>query len=705
MKLLKIYDRQRNLVENISNFEYSSLSKTWVNEITIAKNPIDLKDKIVEVYDHNEAKVSWIVKKYSWNKERNIGTISIYPLLWDLYQDYISDSALTPPGDKIFYISDSIEDVLDEIMTQYLAKVTDPVLKKWTFATTWRNVIFTFKYVSLFEALEFLQKKMLAKWYYIDVDVDWSVNLVHITWTTDLKYLKDVKSIDFEERIDENIRKVVFDNKKQAWDSDRIFKEYTNTWVTSWRVIYLADSRFVHEDSVDDYVDNILETKWSWIIEVNNIISEVDVPLYSQVNIYNWEKNFWAIYVIEKQYLSDWTYNLKVWSNPTFQTIWSDDVASLENSVDEFNEELTWLVPDYIQETYIDSVEVRSPTISWNSWLFSWVVKVWASWITIDWSEKSIFSNNYNATTKVGWKIENNWNFLFWGDLDNYLQWNWSTLILAWSIQAKAWSNISFDVVSWSNKPDDNATVGANWNTNLSNIPNDIENPDYIHSTYIDSTQIISPSISWNNWYFSWTFKVWSSWIIIDWNNENIRSDNYIAWLSGWIIKNNWDVEFQDWTFRWVIEAESWELTWAFRVQNPWYIEIYENSSNRLLMWILWWRPALQFLDWWSLVSELIWENNKSVSIAWTSFSLDCLSVSDDLYIWRDLVVWDDLVVDDDFYLWGWVSSDLKFNWSSDLVLWTSSNRIYWDSSKDYYIHLTSSWYWYLKDADWYRKI
>lgn len=635
MKLLKIYDRQKNLLKNISNFKYSSLSQTGINVITLAQNPKELEDRIVEVYDHKEAKISGIVKEYTWNKERNEGTISLYPLLYDLYEDFITDTNLTPPWDGIFYISSSIEWVLDEIMNQYLSKVSDPILSKGNFASTGRNVRFTFKYASLFEALWFLQKKMLRKGFYIDVDIEGKVHLVNIPGVVDLKYLEDIEEIDFKESRAENIKKITFDNKKQAGDPDRIFKSYTNPNTLRWRVVYLADSRFKDEDSVDDYIQNIFEAKGSGIIEVKNIISETDVPLYSQVNIYNWEKNFGNIYVIEKEFLSDGRYNLKLWSNIKFRSAERDDIASLNNSIEETQETVNNLdlVPDYIQETYIDSVEVRSPTLSGNNGLFSWIVKVWTNGITIDGANRKIFSNNYNYSNKTGWNIENSGKFFFGGNSSNYLDWNGSLLTLAGKIQAKAGSSIEWDYI-------DNAPI------------NDWSNPDYIKSTYIDETNIKSPEIYGNNGYFSGTFKVGSSGIIIDGNNKNIRSSNYIAGSNGWIIKNDGTIEAQDGVFRGTINATSWELTWLFRVKSPWYMEVYQDSNNRLVMWLLWAGPWLKFYDAGTLVWEIIWEDNKSFSIAGISISLDCVSVSKSFYVGAKQVIQDDLVVGDDTWIW-----------------------------------------------------
>lgn len=52
--------------------------------------------------------------------------------------------------------------------------------------------------------------------------------------------------------------------------------------------------------------------------------------------------------------------------------------------------------------------------------------------------------------------------------------------------------------ITGTGKPDDNATAGATWNSNISGQPSDssITNPDYIKSTKITSTDIESPTIT-----------------------------------------------------------------------------------------------------------------------------------------------------------------------------------------------------------------
>lgn len=81
---------------------------------------------------------------------------------------------------------------------------------------------------------------------------------------------------------------------------------------------------------------------------------------------------------------------------------------------------------------------------------------------------------------------------------------------------------------------------GSNWNIIG-------KNPGYIDATKITSTTVESPIISGNDGNFSGTVKVGASGnrIIIDGANKNIRSENYIADESGWIIEQD-GAQFND---------------------------------------------------------------------------------------------------------------------------------------------------------------
>lgn len=93
-----------------------------------------------------------------------------------------------------------------------------------------------------------------------------------------------------------------------------------------------------------------------------------------------------------------------------------------------------------------------------------------------------------------------------------------------------------------------------------------VENPSYIEETKITSTTIESPTISWNNWLFSNTFKVGSSGIEINgWaSTPYIQSSNFASWSDGWKIENSWNAEFNNVTVRGDVVASSFSITdWA----------------------------------------------------------------------------------------------------------------------------------------------
>lgn len=401
----------------------------------------------------------------------------------------------------------------------------------------------------------------------------------------------------------------------------------------------------------------------------------------------------------------------------------------------------------YIRETYIDKTEIRSPTISgnewyfrnlfevwlegividwenkliksanygtndweWNPlwwqidnngdanfnngnfrwiinatwWIFSWWVLIWEAWIVLDWIDKSIYSANYNLLNKVWFKFKEDGTFLLWKDTSNYLEFDWTNFNFSWAMNAWAWSTIDFAYVDWATKPSDNATVWAIWGTNLSNIP-DSATASYITSTKITSTTIESPFISGNNWYFSWIFKVWASWIIIDWINETIRSDNFVSWSTWWQIDNiSWVAEFQDWVFRWTIEASN--LTWELNLWNTWVVHCWD-TTDFVELTVDWWLPKIQFADDWFVSTwAQIYYNDQVVTSALVIENISDATESILLKSWTI-----ELELDED-------TNSINSNSDISLAFW---KKILWADA----IHPWSMYYnwsyWFFQDMDW----
>jgi hypothetical protein len=62
-----------------------------------------------------------------------------------------------------------------------------------------------------------------------------------------------------------------------------------------------------------------------------------------------------------------------------------DKIVETYNPYTQKVEQQTKWTPDYIQATYINSTEIRSPFIAWNNGYIGWTLRVWATWIFIDW--------------------------------------------------------------------------------------------------------------------------------------------------------------------------------------------------------------------------------------------------------------------------------------------------------------------------------
>ena len=99
--------------------------------------------------------------------------------------------------------------------------------------------------------------------------------------------------------------------------------------------------------------------------------------------------------------------------------------------------------------------------------------------------------------------------------------------------------------------------------------------PNYITQTKITSTEIESPRIIGNDWYFTETFKVGQDWIEINAvNTPYIQSSNYNAWNEWRRIDNNWDAEFNNLTARGTLQSNNYGAwsTWR-RVNIDWDAE------------------------------------------------------------------------------------------------------------------------------------
>ena len=83
----------------------------------------------------------------------------------------------------------------------------------------------------------------------------------------------------------------------------------------------------------------------------------------------------------------------------------------------------------------------------------------------------------WDATSST-WKayIDSSGNFALSGSGTDFMSWNGSTLLIQGQMTLAAGSSVDFDYVTGTNKPEDGATLGADWNGQISNLPSAASN-------------------------------------------------------------------------------------------------------------------------------------------------------------------------------------------------------------------------------------
>lgn len=572
--MLQFNNRDWSIFENLTEFKFSSFKDGEINSVTVEWTGEKYMSKVCYIYDMNRLVWSWIVENYQFSKNENLSELSLYPLWYDLRQDFVEDWT----GNVVYY-DDTLENVLSDIIDQYRTKVANPLLyMKTPVNTTWINVKYTFNYKTYLDAFNVLLFTFLPITQNIKIHPDWWIEIITSWNTIQMNYGDDVVRMEYKKNKDEIVNHIIFDNKIAG--DGHILKTYQDTASITehWRrVKYWDDGRVQFESTADQMVATYFSKYSQPTIEVKDITTtNLDVDIYDKVTINNWEKDFDDdLYVIGVTYIRWWKKQIRVWTKLTRSVLARQDEndsisAALEASI-------AWLdiptLPSYIKSTYIDSTEVRSPVIAGNAWYFSQLFKVGASGIVIDGVNAVIRSSSYNEAWNVWWKIANDGSFHFAGNSSNYLKRNWTTLAVRWAL---AWGDIT-------------------------DKPTDITNPAYIQSTHIDQTEIRSPNITGTNGVFTWTLRVWTSGIVIDWPNKEIRSSNYNEGSNTWFRLQDsgnfhfgWNnSNFIKWNgslleLRGLIKSTQYD----FYGSTPWYAEGLLWAEQSALWWwrkVLWW--------------------------------------------------------------------------------------------------------------------
>lgn len=110
---------------------------------------------------------------YDFDKNRNNSTIQVFPLIYDLRQDFIRDGL----GNFVVYYDDTIENILSDIITQYRSTATNPILSIGSLAVTGQNIKYTFNFNNYLEGFNTIIGQFLNANCFVKVDADGVITL------------------------------------------------------------------------------------------------------------------------------------------------------------------------------------------------------------------------------------------------------------------------------------------------------------------------------------------------------------------------------------------------------------------------------------------------------------------------------------------------------------------------------------------------
>jgi len=193
-----------------------------------------------------------------------------------------------------------------------------------------------------------------------------------------------------------------------------------------------------------------------------------------------------------------------------------------------------------------------------------------------------------------------------------------------------------------------------------------------------------------------------------DMSSATLPTNWLVIWSQGIVWRTWWVKTFEItawWAayFKWDLAAST--LTWELWIWTSWNIDMNNGSWESIEMIIETSVPKIKFRDNSTDVWVIIWEENKAVTLAWSTVYLDCISVSKDFYLGDDLVVQDDCVIwwnlgiAWDFFVLGDVTWNFKMTGTADILLDTTNNRIKsWTDGEIYYDWTN----WRRKDSVWW---
>lgn len=627
--MLQILDRAGIVIKTLDSFAWSEWKYEDVNEITIEGNPEEFLQKIVKLYDGNDLVGTGIVQSYEFDKNSNHWNLIVYPLIYDLSQWFLENEQ-----GRVVYYNDDLANVIQDIINKYRASVSNPIVFIKTKRLTGIRVRHSFSYKTWYEAFKILANELIHGDNFISLSPDGGIEIRNARTTHDLSYKSDIMHISYKKYADEIINFIEFDNWK-PWDGriKKIYQDIESINLYGKRVKFIRDERFKHIESADAFIANFFEKNAGPKISIESLKTQKkNIQMYDTISIHNWEKSFDdGLVVVGITRWKNGIFDLKVGtdfrrSEYEIQDEYndsSDTISYVNDSINANNTEINgkisavdWRVtninndlwnritiaksealsegktytdgkiasiprytpPSYIKETFIDSVEVKAPVLSWNQGKISWnlIVGDTNGGIVIDGVNKRIHSSNFSSWS-TGWMIKN----------DGGAEFN----------NAAFRGNILAGTININN----NFTVASNWDVRWNNLTNKTinfenlaANPTYSDGRLWCDDWIAGKKVLW--WFFGG--EQTRQQISMSWMQKSVQFDftsglieSVVTWFKPRLvicqayISNEWLGKHVTSSWQaWVAENEWWKCTimqhdWFQKTTIPYISDIAVNSN------------------------------------------------------------------------------------------------------------------------------
>jgi len=308
--MIQFFSKDNTYIWTIEAHWFDSFKYGDINSVWIEGNPDIYLWSIAYLYVNWSIVGSGIVDTYNHSKNENMSDLNLYPLIQDLKSDFCTNTEY----------NDDIANVIEDIIDQYTASVSTPILYLKEKNLTWINFKYAFSNNTLLEAYNFIVNKFIWTNSSVVVENDGGIVIRNTQTIHQLTYWNDILRLSYEKDSSEIVNYIKFTN------GGAINQIYQDTWSISLygkKVMYISDNRFSHLEAVDEYCANILQKKSKPRVKVDSIKTlRSDMKIWDKISISNWEKNFDDdLYINKITYQKDNSYSLDIWTRESRQDL------------------------------------------------------------------------------------------------------------------------------------------------------------------------------------------------------------------------------------------------------------------------------------------------------------------------------------------------------------------------------------------------